>query len=75
MSGHIERHLLQVRLGQALANIQHLEADHAILAVKVDDYAGADFLGFDNVRVVQADVERVRLGVELESHGLVSLVR
>src|SRR6266850_6969459 len=60
--------LLQVALGDAPLEVEHLDADNLLLGVEVQHDARLHLLGLDNLRVVQAKVRRIDLRVVADSH-------
>src|SRR6266850_2818981 len=69
-SGNQHFELLQVALGDAPLEVEHLDADNLLLGVKVQHDARLHLLGLDNLRVVQAKVKPIGLRVVVDSHVL-----
>src|SRR5437879_13323056 len=69
-SGNEDFELLQVALGDAPLEVEHLDADNLLLGVEVQHDARLHLLGLDNLRVVQAKVKRIDLRVVADSHVL-----
>src|SRR5438309_7007936 len=67
-SGNEDFELLQVALGDAPLEVEHLDADNLLLGVEVQHDARLQLLGLDNLRVVQAKVKRIGLPVVADSH-------
>ena len=66
---HLELDPAQARRRDAALDEEELDADDLVGVVEVEDDAGVDLFGLDDRGVVEAEVERVGLGVETEPHG------
>ena len=53
---------------------EHFDADDFVGLVAVEDDVWGDLLGVDDGRVVEAEVQRVGLGVDVEFHGFPPLM-
>src|SRR5438552_13823289 len=69
-SGNEHFELLQVALGDAPLEVEHLDADDLLLGVEVEHDARLHLLGLDNLRIVEPKVKRVDLLVVTDSHIL-----
>src|SRR6267143_6705940 len=70
ISGNEGFELLQVALGDAPLEVEHLDADNLLLGVEVQHDARLHLLGLDNLLVVQAKVKRIDFTVVADSHVL-----
>src|SRR3989442_1651796 len=68
ISGNEDFELLQVALGDAPLEVEHLDAHNLLPGVEVQHNARLQLLGLDNLRVVQAKVKRIGLPVVADSH-------
>src|SRR2546428_10893048 len=69
-SGNQHFELLQVALGDAPLEVEHLDADNVLPGVEVQHDARLHLLGLDNLRVVQAKVKRIDLRGVADSYVL-----
>src|SRR2546422_6780473 len=69
-SGNEDFELLQIALGDAPLEVEHLDADNLLPGVEVQHDARLHLLGLDDLRVVQAKVKRIDLPVVADSHVL-----
>jgi hypothetical protein len=56
---NLEFHFIEIGFRDALADVQNLDTDNLFLLVVVEHNAWSDFLGIDDLRIVQTEVERV----------------
>src|SRR5437762_6260476 len=68
-SGNQHFELLQVALGHAPLEVEHLDADNLLLGVEVEHDAGLQLLGLDNPRIVEPKIKRIDLLVVADSHA------
>src|SRR5205814_2260693 len=66
---------LRIQLWGALGEVEHLDADHLILLVEIQDHPWRNLLRLDNRRVVKAQVKSVGFAVNLQFHSLPFIVR
>jgi hypothetical protein len=52
----------------AFAEVEDLDADHIVGRVVVQHHARLDFLGLDNRGLVEPQIQRITLFVDLKSH-------
>ena len=71
--GDLEVDRLQVGEWYTTRHVQDLDSDHLLRRVEIRNDSGVHFLGLDDVRVIQPNVQRIRClvegGIRIDTHG------
>lgn len=75
LSRGLEFQLVQLQFGRAPGQMEDFNTDNLIALIKVQHYPGRHFLRFDDLGIIQSQVERVGFLVHVQFHSLPFIVR